>query len=125
MPTSKVLPIACARLASFLVGAVKHCMQLLLAVRSNELKILMSRWPSRLISLFLPQLPMNMIAVPSSIARDLIGQMRRARLIHSTTIATMAPKVTLIPQLFIGAAPPRPLRQVHQARMSYAERSWL
>jgi hypothetical protein len=42
-----------------------------------------------------------MIAVPPSIVRDLVDQMRRARLIHSTTIAATAPKVTLIPQLFI------------------------
>jgi hypothetical protein len=65
-PTSSHLRFLCARSISCLVGATRHCIQLLLAASNNVLKALMPRWDQSFIFLEVLHDPVNVVAMPWS-----------------------------------------------------------
>lgn len=95
-PISSHFPLACVRLTSSRVGAIKHCMPVLLAASKTELITLINRWDHTPIFLVVEQVPEYKIVMPSwATWLWSFVYTNTAILMQNTTVAVAQPNLML------------------------------
>ena len=96
-PISSHLRLECARLISALVGAVKYCMQLLLAASNAELRMLIARCDHNEMDFAVEHEPEKATAIPSLEVWNLVKvQIKMHRLILKAKTAQAKPSLMVV-----------------------------
>lgn len=94
---SRVRRRRCASSISVREGAVRYCMQLLLATNNAELKILMTRCNQRDIDLALEQEPVKAMVIPSrEVWKFVVAKIKKPRLMLKTKTAQAQPNLSVV-----------------------------
>ena len=114
IPMSSQCTLSCARSTLLLVGALRHCIALLLALRRSVLHALIAKWHQTEILVFFPQSPSKRVARPASetLYQDLT-QLSRATLIIRTSKKPNAPPSNPCPPSAMQSPCSKPLTASH------------